>query len=248
MSPTTSSLAIAAILFLSNTCLAAGPLAVPLGTAANFVILAQSGISTVPTTGISAITGDIGISPGPATGVTGFGLILSADGTDSTSTQITGNVYASSYTSPTPANLIAAVSDMGTAYNNASGRANPDYTELGSGGLGGLTLTPGLYKWSTDVGIATPVTLAGAATDTWIFQIAGDLTIASAKAVILSGGALASNIVWAVAGDVALGTTSTFEGIILSKKGITLKTGATINGRLLGQTAVSLQKATVTQP
>lgn len=80
-----------------------------------------------------SIAGDIGISPGPSTALTGFALTLSSDGTYANSAQITGNVYASAYTSPTPTTLIAAVSDMGTAYNNASARANPDFTELGSG-------------------------------------------------------------------------------------------------------------------
>ncbi|KZP03131.1 antifreeze protein [Athelia psychrophila] len=237
-----ASLAIA-ILFLTNGCLAAGPLAVPLGTAANFAIVAESGISTVPK---SVITGDISVSPGPSTALTGFTLALSADGTYSTSTQVTGHVYASSYTSPTPTTLVAAVSDVVTAYNNASGRVNPDHTNLGSGGIGGLTLAPGLYKWTTGVNIASAVTISGLATDTWIFQISGGLTIAHAQAVILSGGASAANIVWVVAGAVSLGTSSAFEGIILGATSITLQTGSSINGRLLAQKAVALQAATVT--
>ncbi|KZP12260.1 antifreeze protein [Athelia psychrophila] len=239
-----SSLVIA-ILFLSNSCLAAGPAAVSLGSAANFAILAKSGISTVPS---SAITGDIGLSPAAATFLTGFGLTRSADGTYSTSPQITGNAYAASYTSPTPSTLTTAVSDVLTAYNDAAGRVNPDHLDLGSGGIGGLTLAPGLYKWTTGVNIATSVTISGLATDTWIFQISGKLTIAHAQAVILAGGASAANIVWVVSGAVTLGTSSAFEGIILGATGITLQTGATIDGRLLAQTAVSLQKATVTQP
>ncbi|KZP03631.1 antifreeze protein [Athelia psychrophila] len=244
MFPTLSSIAIA-ILFLSNSCLAAGPLAVPLGTAANFAILAESGISTVPS---SAITGDIGISPGPATALTGFTLTLSSDGTYATSTQITGKAYASTNGSPTPATLIAAISDVVTAYNNASGRANPDHIDLATGAIGGLTLAPGLYKWTSGVSIGSPVTISGLATDTWIFQIAGGLTIANAQAVILTGGASPANIVWVVAGAVSLGASSAFEGIILGATSITLQTGSSINGRLLAQTAVALQVATVTQP
>ncbi|KZP03607.1 antifreeze protein [Athelia psychrophila] len=236
MSPAISSLAIA-ILFLTNGCLAAGPTAVPLGTAANFAILAKSGISTVPN---SLITGDIGLSPAAATFLTGFALTRSTDGTYATSTQVIGRAYTSTYTSPTPTTLIAAVSDVATAYLNASGRVNPDHLNLGGGGLGGLTLAPGLYKWTTSVNIATAVTLAGLPTDTWIFQIAGDLTIAHAQSVILVG-ASAANIVWVVAGAVSLGTSSSFEGIILGGTSITLQTGSSINGRLLAGTDVGLQ-------
>ncbi|KZP25776.1 antifreeze protein [Athelia psychrophila] len=241
MFPAMSSLAIA-ILFLTNGCLAAGPPAVPLGTAANFAIVAKSGISTVAP---SVITGDIGLSPAAATYLTGFSLIRSIDGTFATSTQIIGRAFASSYTSPTPKTLIAAVSDVVTAYNNASGRVNPDHLNLGGGGLGGLTLAPGLYKWTNSVNIATPVTIAGLPTDTWIFQIAGGLTIAHGKSVILAGGASPANIVWVVAGAVSLGTSSSFEGIVLGATSITLQTGSSINGRLLAQTDVALQVATV---
>ncbi|KZP03052.1 hypothetical protein FIBSPDRAFT_905310, partial [Athelia psychrophila] len=114
--------------------------------------------------------------------------------------------------------------------------------------IGGLTLAPGLYKWTSGVSIGTSVTLSGLATDTWIFQIAGGLTIASAQAVVLAGGASPANIVWVVAGAVTLGTTSVFQGTILGATSITLQTGSSINGRLLAQTAVALQVATVTQP
>jgi hypothetical protein len=163
---------------------------------------------------------------------------------------VTGKVYAADYADPTPANLTTAVSDMQTAYTDAAGRTLPDHTELGSGNIGGMTLFPGLYKWSTDVTIPTDVTLSGSANDVWIFQIAGNLSIAGAKSVLLSGGAQARNIFWQVAGGVGvnLGTTSQFEGIILSQAGINLLTGATINGRLLAQTAVTLEANTVALP
>jgi Ice-binding-like len=220
---------------------------VDLGTSGNYVILAKSGISTVPP---SAVTGDLGVSPIDSTAITGFSLIL--DGTDqfSTSSQVIGKIYAADYASPTPANLTTAVSDMQTAYTDAAGRTLPDHTELGSGNIGGMTLAPGLYKWGTDVTIPTDVTLSGGANDVWIFQIAGNLTIAGATSVNLSGGAEAGNIFWQVAGGVGvdLGTTSHFEGIILSQAGINLQTGASINGRLLAQTAVTLDANTVTVP
>ena len=79
----------------------------------------------------------------------------------------------------------------------------------------------------------------------WILQIAGTLTMASAKSIILAGGAKHANIIWAVASGVTLRTTSHFEGVILGKTAITLQTGVSMNGRALAQTLVALQKATV---
>ena len=216
-----------------------------LGTAGNYVILAKSGISTVPP---SAITGDIGVSPIASTAITGFALILDGTTQFSTSSQVVGKVYGADYASPTPANLTTAVSDMETAYTDAAGRSLPDVIELGAGNIGGMTIAPGLYKWGSGVTIPTDVTLSGGSNDVWIFQIAGNLIMAGGKSVILSGGAQAGNIFWQVAGGVGvnLGTTSHFEGIILAQAGINLQTGASINGRLLAQTAVTLNANTVT--
>jgi hypothetical protein len=165
----------------------------------------------------------------------------------STSTQVTGKVYASNYASPTPSNLTTAIGDMQLAFTDAAGRA-PDVTELGAGNIGGETLTPGVYKWSSALLIPTDITLSGKATDVWIFQIAQTLKLSSATNVNLAGGAVPQNIFWEVAGAVDLGTTSKFQGIILTKTMIALRTGATIHGRLLAQTEVSLDSSTVTEP
>jgi len=137
---------------------------------------------------------------------------------------------------------------MQAAYTDAAGRVKPDFTELGTGKIGGMTLVPGLYKWGTGVQIPTDVTLSGGPSDVWIFQIAGNLNLSNGIAVHLSGGALAKNIFWQVAGLASLGTTSHFEGIILSQTMIAMQTGASINGRLYAQTAVTLQMNAVTQP
>jgi hypothetical protein len=224
---------------------AAAQAPVDLGTAGNFVILAKSGISTIPT---SVITGNIGVSPIDSTALTGFSLSVDGTGQFATSLQLTGKAYASDYAVPTPVNLTTAVGDMQTAYTDAAGRTTPDFTELGAGQIGGLTLVPGLYKWGTDVLISSDVTLNGGPNDVWIFQIAGKITQANGKRVFLSGGALAKNIFWQSFGDVALGTTAHFEGIIMSQSAISLGTGASINGRLLAQTAVTLDSSTVTSP
>jgi hypothetical protein len=231
--------------FTTGVATAAGPASVNLGTAGDFVILAKSGIATVPA---SMLTGNIGVSPIDSTALTGFSLVLDSTGTFSTSSQVIGNAYAADYTSPTPSNLTTAVSDMETAFTDAAGRPTPDFTELGSGDISGLTLVPGLYKWGTGVLISSDVTLSGGPNDVWIFQIAGGITQASGARILLAGGALPKNIFWEASGTVALNTTAHFEGIVLSQTDITLATGATANGRLLSQTAVTLDAATVTQP
>lgn len=239
-------LALAFIVVLSGPIATfAGSLAtVNLGTASNFVILAKTGIST---TGVTSIIGDIGLSPAAATYITGFSLILPAASAFSTSALVTGKVYAPGYSNPTPTNLTTAILNMQTAYTDAMGRA-PNVTELGAGNIGGLTLTPGVYKWGTGLTIPTDVTLSGGANDVWIFQVAQNLSISSAKKIILSGGAKASNIFWVVAGQTTIGTTAVFNGNILDQTAIVLKTGAKLNGRALAQTAVTLDSNTVTAP
>jgi Ice-binding-like/Bacterial Ig-like domain len=231
--------------FTTGTTISVGPSPVDLGTAGNFVALAKTAISTVPT---SALTGNIGVSPAAATFLTGFSPTADATNVFSTSPQVVGKLFAANYAVPTPSNLTTAVANMQTAYTDAAGRPTPDFTDLYKGNLGGQTLSPGLYKWASSVSIPTNVTISGGANDTWIFQMSGDLTMASAKQVILIGGAQAKNIVWQVAGQATFGANSHFEGIILSKTGITLQTGSTMNGRALAQSQIALQSATVTQP
>jgi hypothetical protein len=222
----------------------AAELPVNLGTAKNYVILAKSGIATVPT---SAVTGNLGVSPAAASSITGFSLTADSTNAFSTSPQVTGKVYAADYAEPTPSNLTTAVGDMQLAFTDAAGRA-PGVTELGAGNIGGKTLAPGVYKWGTGLLIPTDVTLAGNATDVWIFQIAQDLTMSSAAKIVLSGGALPKNVFWQVAGLVDLGTTAHCEGVVLTQTSVTLRTGASINGRLLAQTAVNIDGSTVVEP
>jgi hypothetical protein len=96
--------------------------------------------------------------------------------------------------------------------------------------------------------VSTNVTISGGVNDVWIFQIAGTFTQADATKVILKGGARAKNIFWQTASGVAIGTTAQFGGTILGKTKITLATGASASGRLLAQTAVTLQQNTVARP
>lgn len=219
---------------------AAPELPVNLGSAGNFTILSKTGITDVFKT---TIDGDVGTSP-----ITGAALLL-------TCAEVNGIIYTVTDAGPLgacrvtdPTRLTAAVGDMETAYNDAAGRTLPDAINLGGGDIGGLTLTPGLYKWTSNVSITDDVTLAGGPDDVFIMQIAGTLREASAKNVILSGGVQAKNVFWASAGAVTLGTHSHFEGTILSKTMIAMNTKASINGRLLAQTAVTLQMNTITPP
>jgi len=222
---------------------------VNLGTAGNYVVLAKSGISTVPP---AAVTGNLGVSPITSTAITGFSLILDSTGQFSTSAQVTGNVYAPDYASPTPANLTTAVGDMEAAYTDAAGRTLPDQTELGSGDIGGMTLTPGLYKSTSSLEISSgnlTLDAQGNANAVFIFQMASTLTTTSGLQVILSGGANPANIFWQVGSSATLGTGSVFQGNILASESITLTTGATLFGRALASNgAVTLDSNLVGIP
>lgn len=211
-----------------------GPSPVPLGGAGSFTILAQSAITDIPT---SAVTGDVGLSP-----ATGAGISVSC-------VEVTGAIYSVDAAGPackvtSPASLTIAINDKNTAYTNAAGRA-PDYTELAAGSLGGLNLAPATYRWSSAVTVPSTLTLTGGPNDVWIFQIAQGLTVASGVKVILAGGALAQNIYWQVFSAADFGTTSAFQGTVISQTSIVLKTGASIHGKLLAGTAVTLDQNAV---
>lgn len=216
---------------------------VDLGLADNYVLLAKSAINNTPN---SEITGDLGISPAAASSITGFSL--NDESSHATSSQVTGRIYAADMDDPTPANLTTAVENMESAYDNAAGRSAPDFVELYEGDISGRTLSPGLYSWSNTVLVSSNVTLSGSADDVWIFQISEDLTLSSDVEITLTDGAQAQNIFWQVAGEVTVGTNAHMEGIILSKTGITLTTGSSLNGRMLAQTAVILDQNVVVEP
>ena len=221
-----------------GTAHAAGPQPVVLGVAKTYVILSQTGITDVRS---SAVLGNVGTSP-----ITGAADHL-------TCSEVTGKIFAVDKSGPAPcslkkpAALKRAIGAMQTAYANAAGRT-PNVLELGAGNIGGLTLAPGTYKWSTNLLIPTNVTLQGSAHDVWIFQVAQNVDIASATQVVLSGGASARNIFWQVAGQATLGTGSQFQGTILCATQINMRTGASLTGRLYAMTAVTLQKNTVSMP
>ena len=212
---------------------------VNLGRAGTFTILTKTGITDVYP---SIVTGDVGTSP-----ITGAALLLKCD-------EVSGNIYTVDAAGPLPCastspnTLMSAVSDMELAYEDAARRVSPNATELGAGEIGGLSLPPGLYKWSSNLSISTNLTIKGGPDDVWIFQVSGDLLQASTVEVILEGDASANNVFWQVAGGVTLGTGGHFEGIVLSKTLIAVNTGTSVTGRLFAQTAVTLQMNTVTAP
>lgn len=220
-----------------------GPAPVSLGTAGHYAILAKTAITTVPN---SAITGDIGLSPAAESYLEGFSQTKATG--YSTAPQVAGFIYAADMTPPTPANMTVAILDMQAAYTDAAGRSTAPIVNTGAGSLGGLTLAPGLYQFNTAVNIATDLTLDGAANDVWIFQITGTLDIASATEVILINGAKPENVFWQAALTVSLGANSIFRGVIMAEEDIVLGAGATLLGRALAQTAVTLDQAVVTQP
>ena len=228
-----------AIALAASSAAIAGQAPVNLGAAGTFAILSKTGVTNVYA---SAVTGNVGSSP-----ITGAAILV-------TCTEVSGTIFSVDAAGPLPCTvnaapfLTSAVLDMEAAYLDAEGRSSPDFTEVGAGEIGGLTLSPGLYKWGTGVMISTDVTLTGGPNDVFIFQIAGTLTQANAARVTLTGGAQAKNIFWQVADVVAIGTTAHFEGIVLAKTMVAVKTGASVQGRLLAQTAVTLQMNAVTQP
>jgi len=218
--------------------------AVNLGTAGDYAILTKAGVTT---TGATSVNGNVGTSPIASTAITGFGLIMDSNDTFSTSSLVTGNVYAAGYPSPTPSKLTTAISDMETAFVDAAGRVDvdPDNLNFGAGNLEGKTLGAGLYKWGTNVHFTSSLTFSGSSTDIWILQIAQNLDVGNGAQVTLLGGAIWENIYWQVSEAAVFGTTSHVEGIFLVGTAITFNTGSSLNGAALAQTAVTLDAATI---
>ena len=230
--------------FTTGSTEAQGPAPVLFGTACNFTALAKTGIST---TGLTEIMGDIGLSPAAGTFFTGFtNFTLDAGGEFATADEVDGEMFAADFAPPTPSMLTVAILDMEAAYTDAATRPNPDHIELGGGNLEGMTLSPGLYKWSSSVNIPTELTLDGGPDDVWIFQIDGDLVLGTDAEVIMQGGASAENVYWQVAGQAILGVGSELHGNILSQTAIIMQTGATLHGGAFAQSAITLDSANLT--
>jgi len=201
---------------------------VPMGSTTTFALLAGS---TITNTGATTVTGDIGLSPGSSVG--GF-----PPGT------LNGTMYINDATAS------QAKTDLTAAYNNAAGRTTTDMVTL-SGNIGELTLTPGLYKSTSSLALSSgnlTFDAKGNAAAVFIIQIASALTVTSGRQVILTGGALASNIFWQVGSSATFGTTSVFQGTILAMQSITFDTGSTLNGKALASTGgVTMADNTITK-
>ncbi len=213
----------------------------------NLVILSKTGITqAVPTP--NSITGNIGASPTTGGSITvactdlvagsGIGQMFTVDATP------TGTCVSADKTA-----AAIAVADMGTAYTEAGGRTNPTPAVLASD-ITNLTLNPGIHTTASgvilNVGTGAGVTLdcLGDSNAVFIFQIATTLTVGPGAPVTLAGSCQAKNVFWVVQGaaaiDTPLDTTSKFKGNLLTFTTIALNAGATINGRLLSQTQVTL--------
>lgn len=223
-----------------------GPMPINLETAGNYAVLAATAASIGAAGGID---GNVGLYFAPSAALTGFVLALDPSGLFSTSLLVNGNIFAMDHVAPTPDQLGVAATDMQAAYADGSGRLNPDGLNLGLGELGGLVLSPGLYKWTSAATITTDLTLDGGAGDVWILQIGGALSMTAAMTVHLEGGALASNVYWVVLGAVALGADAQFPGTVIAQGAISTGAGTMVDGVLLGATTVAIgADSFVTQP
>ncbi|MBI5539438.1 MAG: DUF3494 domain-containing protein [Bacteroidia bacterium] len=187
-------------------------LSVILNTASGYAILAGSAVRN---TGKTVITGNLGLSPGTSVGGFPSGILIGSEHINDESAN-------------------QAKNDLSTAYYDAAGRMTEDLVKL-SGNIGGLTLTPGLYKSLSSIALSSGDLILDAKGNTdavFIIQIATTLIVRIGRKVILAGGALASNIFWQVGGSATFETNSVFNGSVLSMHSITLNTGAKLNGKI----------------
>jgi len=205
-----------------------------LGTTANFAVLSNAGITNIGNTvitGTAALPGDIGSATAT---ITGFppGLVTPP------------GVIHPIGDAPT----MTALNSLGIAYNNLAAR-NPTANLTGQD-LGGLTLIPGVYNFSSSAQLTGTLNLnaLGNPNAVFIFNIGSSLTTASASTVTLLNGAQGGNVFWRVGSSATLGTTTSFTGDILAQASITLNTGSRITcGAAWARTgAVTLDTNTIT--
>ncbi len=187
-----------------------------LGAAASFAVL---GASTVTCTGPSAITGDVGVSPG--TGITGFNPPCT----------ITGTIHAGDDAAA------QAHADLGIAYGALAGAACEH--NLTGQDLGGQTLAPGVYCFDTTVGVTGALTLDGGGDSTavWIFQVGTALTTATSASVVMAGSGTPGKVFWQVGSSATLGTATAFQGNLVAYATATLVSGSSVVGRALALNA-----------
>jgi len=211
--------ALAAVIIISGLLLpswsAQAQTVADLGSAGGFTIL---GGSAVTSTGITIINGNLGVSPGAS--ITGF----------PPGTVINGTININNGPAAT------AHADTITAYNLLAGE--PVTATLTGINLGGLTLTPGVYKFASSAQLTGTLKLDNTLdpTGAYVFQIGSTLTTSSSSAVLLMGGS-DPNVFWQVGTSATLGTGTVFDGSILANVSISLDPGASLSvGRALAIT------------
>jgi hypothetical protein len=189
--------------------------AVNLGTASPFVVL---GGSTVTNKGPSVLNGDLGLSPN--TSLTGF-----------------DEAVVNGATHDNDAVAAQAQSDLTTAYNVAAGQAIPSGNDLTGKDLGNQKLTAGAYGFSSSAQLTGQLTLdaQGDPNAQFVFVIGSTLTTASASSVVLVNGASPCNVYWKVGSSATLGSTTAFEGNLMSLESISVNNGVNVLGRLLAR-------------
>jgi hypothetical protein len=180
--------------------------------------------------------------------MTGFDLTMDSSTQFSTSSQVTGKVFAASYAVPTPRLLGLAVGDMAAAYADATARIVTDASKInvGLGTIGGQTFFPGVYYFTSLI-IASDITFEGGPDDVFIIQIATTLTQAANTHVFLAGCAQAKNIFWRVKTSTYIGADASMQGIIMGATKVDMLAGSSLVGSLLITTRVDLVNVTITR-
>ena len=173
------------------------------------------GFSTVTSTGPSVVNGDVDVWSGTA--ITGFPPGIDVNGTFNTG--------------PGPGVAETAHDNAQTFYNNLVALPCPAANNLTGQDLGGKTLAPGVYCFSSSAQLTGALVLNGGPTSSYTFQIGSTLTTASNSSVVLTGGVVNGNVNWAIGSSATLGTATAFQGIIDAVASITLNTGASLRGR-----------------
>jgi hypothetical protein len=202
---------------------------VNLATASPFVVLAGAGATN---TGSSVLNGELGVSPGSS--LTGFGEAT-----------VTGAIH------PNDGVAAQAQADLTTAYNVAAGQPISPGNELTGQNLGGLTLTPGAYGFSSSAELTGQLTLdaQGNPNAQFVFVIGTTLVTESASSVILTNGASPCNVYWKVGSSATFGTSTAFEGNVLALETISMTSGVTFLGRALARNGeVTLDNDVLTAP
>lgn len=201
---------------------ASSPQSLPLGDAARFAVFGFTGIATVPGTADRIITGDIGVAPIAITAITGFGAVTNGQRDQP---YVAGAIYGPDSSSEAHDDILAAYTIGSAPY--------PDFTTFLPGTeLGGLTLTPGVYRWNSalQLSVGQTLTLDGDCGDVFIFQATGSITTGTGSSVVLLKTLTSSTVYWIGSTNLVTGVDSIFAGMILTYTNVVI--AGTLNGKL----------------